>query len=389
MADFNGDSLPDIHAVNYLEGNDLFKRVCKDGSGAVHSCLPQQFPAAEDQLLLNLGDGRFADVTAESGIVASDGKGLGVVAADFTGDGSLSLFVANDTTANFFFRSTTSSNDARPRFQEDALIRGLAFSGEGQAQACMGIACGDADGDGLLDLFVTNYYDEWNTLYRQQPGGWFVDATRQARLSEPSYKMLGFGTQFLDADLDGQLDLAVANGHVDDFSSRGIPYQMPPQFFQNMGRGAFRELPAKNLGPYFARPCLGRAMATLDADRDGRPDLIVTHLDQPAALLVNSTPLTGNSLTLSLHGVTSARDAIGATVTVTVAGDKIVRQLTAGDGYFASNERKLVIGVGAALVVEELRIRWPSGMTTTLHDVPSKHALIIIEVGSSHSMRPY
>ncbi len=379
MADLNGDALPDIYAVNYLEGSDLFDRVCKDGSGASHSCLPQHFRAAEDQLLLNQGDGRFVDVTADSGIMAPDGKGLGVVAADFTGDGSLSLFVANDTTANFYFRSTSSPNGAPPRFQEDALVRGLAFSGEGHAQACMGVACGDADDDGLLDLFVTNYYDEWNTLYRQQPGGWFVDATRQARLSEPSYKMLGFGTQFLDADLDGQLDLAVANGHVDDFSDRGIPYRMRPQFFQNTGRGAFREMPATDLGPYFSRPCLGRALATLDANRDGRPDLIVTHLDEPVALLVNSTQPAGNSLSLTLHGATSARDAIGATVTVTIAGHKIVRQLTAGDGYLASNERKLIIGVGVAVMVEELRVRWPSGVTTTFHDVPSNQDVILVE----------
>jgi hypothetical protein len=155
-------------------------------------------------LLLNLGDGQFSDVTSDAGVMAPDGKGLGVVAADFTGNGSLSLFVANDTTANFYFRSNRSPNDSALRFQEEALTQGLAFSGEGRAQASMGVACGDADGDGLLDLFVTNYYDEGSTLYRQEPGGWFVDTTRKAKLFEPSYKRLGFGTQFLDADLDGQ-----------------------------------------------------------------------------------------------------------------------------------------------------------------------------------------
>lgn len=379
MADLNGDSLPDIYAVNYLEGSDLFDRVCKIGSGKSHSCLPQQFQAAEDQLLINMGNGRFADVTAVSGIVAPDGKGLGVVVADFVGDGRLSLFVANDTTANFFFRLMNSPNDKSPRFQEDALIRGLAFGGEGRAQASMGIACGDTDGNGLVDLFVTNFYDEWNTLYRQQAGGWFVDATRQSRLSEPSYKMLGFGTQFLDADLDGNLDLAVSNGHVDDYSERGVPYQMRPQFLQNESGGRFRELTAKDLGPYFSRPCLGRALATLDANRDGRPDIIVTHLDKPAALLVNMTQSAGNSLRLSLHAVTTARDAIGTTVTATIAGGKIVRQLTAGDGYLASNERKLVIGVGDADFVEVLDIRWPSGVTTTFYDVPSNHDITVIE----------
>ncbi len=379
MADLNGDSFPDIYAVNYLEGSDLFDRVCQGADGASHSCLPQQFAAADDQLLLNLGDGRFVDASADSGIIVADGKGLGVVAADFTGDGSLSLFVANDTTANFYFQTNAPSNGLTPRFQEAALAQGLALSGEGRAQACMGIACGDADDNGLLDLLVTNYYDESNTLYRQQPGGWFVDATRESKLSEPSYKMLGFGTQFLDADLDGQLDLAVANGHVDDFSGQGIPYRMRPQFFRNVNRGVFHELQSQYLGSYYSRPCLGRALATLDADCDGRPDMVITHLDEPAALLVNSTPSVGNSLSLTLCGVTSARDAIGATVTVTFPDRKIVRQLTAGDGYLASNERKLIIGVGAARTVDSLCVRWPSGLVTTFYDVPSNHDFLLIE----------
>ena len=379
MADLNGDSFPDIYAVNYLEGRDLFDRGCQGADGASHSCLPQQFAAADDQLLLNLGDGRFVDASADSGIIVADGKGLGVVAADFTGDGSLSLFVANDTTANFYFQTNAPSNGLTPRFQEAALAQGLALSGEGRAQACMGIACGDADDNGLLDLLVTNYYDESNTLYRQQPGGWFVDATRESKLSEPSYKMLGFGTQFLDADLDGQLDLAVANGHVDDFSGQGIPYQMRPQLFRNVNRGVFHELQGQYLGSYYSRPCLGRALATLDADCDGRPDMVITHLDEPAALLVNSTLSVGNSLSLTLCGVTSARDAIGATVTVKFPDRQIVRQLNAGDGYLASNERKLIIGVGAAHTVDSLCVRWPSGLVTTFYDVPSNHDFLLIE----------
>jgi hypothetical protein len=185
-----------------------------------------------------------------------------------------------------------------------------------------------------------------------------------------------------------QLDLAVANGHVDDFTEQGIPYRMRPQFFHNAGRGVFQETPPTNLGPYFSRPCLGRALATLDADRDGRPDLIVTHLDEPAALLMNSTHLAGCSLSLSLIGVTSARDAIGATVTVTIAGRNIVRQLTAGDGYLASNERKLVIGVGATDMIDELSLRWPSGITTTFHEVPSNREVIVVEGNSQLIVRP-
>jgi hypothetical protein len=234
----------------------------------------------------------------------------------------------------------------------------------------MGIAAGDADGDQQLDLFVTNYYNESNTLYQRQPGLMFFDATMEARLKEPSIRQLGFGTQFLDADLDGWSDLIVTNGHVDDETARGIPLHMPTQFFRNAGAGRFDEISATQLGPWFEGRYLGRAVARIDWNRDGREDFIVGNLDSATALLTNHTPVQGRFLSIQLIGTTSAREAIAATVEVRSRDKVLSRQLVAGDGYQASNERQMIFGVGAADVVD-ITIRWPSGLSDFFQNVPT------------------
>ncbi|HEX6984214.1 MAG TPA: VCBS repeat-containing protein, partial [Planctomycetaceae bacterium] len=190
MADLNGDGLPDLFDVNYVEGSDVFERIC-DHDGVPRVCSPTAFDAQPDRLLLNRGDGAFTDVTAIAGIGAPDGTGLGVVAADFDGSGRLSLFVANDARNNHFYANAAESPGGLPRFEERAAVNGTAFDRDGRSQACMGVAAGDADGDGRLDLFVTNYVAESNTLYLQEPDGVFVDASRAAGLSEPSLDLLG------------------------------------------------------------------------------------------------------------------------------------------------------------------------------------------------------
>ncbi len=180
----------------------------------------------------------------------------------------------------------------------------------------------------------------------QQPQGLYRDASRQSGLSEPSLSLLGFGTQFLDAELDGWPDLVVTNGHIDDFSFRGDPFLMRPQFFSNRGDARFEEATPATLGPWFATEQLGRGLAVLDWNRDGLEDFVVSHIDSPAALLTNRTGSAGRSLAVQLRGTQSARDAIGATVEVKSGDRTWTRQLTAGDGYQACNERRLVFGLG-------------------------------------------
>ena len=319
MVDLNGDAMPEIYSVSYLILQQVLERMCKKGERPM-GCAPSMFTAEQDRLYQNLGDGRFRDVTDECGIKVPDGKGLGVVAADFDGTGRINIFVGNDTTANFYFVNETAGPESPLRFVENGILCGVAFDEGGVAQSCMGIAHGDINNDGLLDLFVTNFYNDSNTLYVQGAGNLFEDRTRLAALREPSYWMLGFGTQMLDAERKGQPDIFITNGHVDRTFATGAPDLMPPQYFHNDGKGRFAELSGRSLGEYFQHEYLGRSVVVLDWNRDGKEDLCISHLDAPVALLTNQTPDTGHYLTVKLHGVASNRDAVGAMLTVSAGG---------------------------------------------------------------------
>lgn len=368
IADLNQDGWPDIYTVNYLTGANLFSKPCVQGR-----CSPAYYEAAEDQLYLSLGDGRFSNITNLSKISESSGgevphgKGLGLVVADWNNSGRLDVLVANDTSPNFLLinqkpnKSGPSANGI-PTFTEHGLGLGLATNGRGQAEGSMGIAVGDVNGDGRQDAFVTNFMDETNTLYVQAEDGSFEDRTEQHGLGGPSFRMLGFGTQFLDADLDGWPDLLIANGHVGNHLDEGVPYQMRPQFFRNVDGAHFVEARGDLLGEYFKGKFLGRGLAVLDWNRDGRQDAAITHLDAPAAVLTNRTKPQGRWLSVRLRATRSARDAIGTRVQITTADRRIVQQLTAGNGYHASNERTLVFGLGDVDAQRvQLSIRWPSG----------------------------
>ncbi|MDB5388311.1 MAG: tetratricopeptide repeat protein [Planctomycetaceae bacterium] len=379
IADLNNDGLPDLYVVNYLAGSDVLERVCADETGHPRSCMPRIYPAAQDRLYVNLGDGQFRDVTQASGIMLADGKGMGIVAADFDGSRKLNLFVANDAVPNFYFVNQTPPGGEIPIFAEQGISSGLALNEDGRAQACMGVATGNLDNDQRLALFVTNFHSEPNTLYHQQAGSVFFDETRKWGLFESSIPMVGFGTQFVDAELDGFLDLILTNGDVDDSRDLGRMYQMPPQYFRNAGNGRFSELSASSLGPFFQGKYLGRGLARLDWNRDGCDDMIISHLDAPAALLTNTTQSAGHFIAVQLRAVTTSRDAIGTTVTVDVAGRKLVRQLVAGDGYHASNERQLVIGLGDAIRIDELTVAWPSGLKQAFRDISVDSQVLIVE----------
>ena len=379
IADLNGDSWPDIYTVSYVGDADMFTEPCQGNDGSTRLCTPYEYDAALDRLYLNLGDGRFRDVSSEAGIQVPNGKGLGVVAADFSQSGRIDLFVANDTVPNFFFQNRTSRPGDIPVLDEQSFVTGLAVDGMGQSQACMGVAYGDVNSDGQFDLFVTNFRDESNTLYMQQPGLSFSDASRSADLYDASFALLGFGTQFIDGDLDGRLDLVVSNGHVGDFRHTGVPYHMPTQVFRNVGAEKFVELGAGTLGEFFQQPHLGRGLARLDWNRDGRDDIAVSHLEEPVALLTNRTTTSNQFLALRLRGVVSSRDAVGATVIVTCGQRMVSGQVTSGDGYLARNEQRLTFGLGPADGVDTVEVRWPSGLTQTVQDIPLDTELLLVE----------
>jgi len=383
VADFNGDGLPDLYEVNYLGGDQVQGTMCLGGE----DCSPAAFRADQDRFFLNLGNGKFREQTKEAGIVAEDGKGLGIVVGDFDGDGVVSVFVANDGVPNHFYVNEAGRGDP-PRFVDRATTLGVAYSGNGFSQGCMGIAIDDADGNGLMDMFVTNFFGESNTFYTDQPGKLFQDETQRAGLRLPSMPMVGFGTEFLDVDLDGDPDLVISNGQIDHAPGRKTEFQMRPQFFENRA-GRFVERRGAELGGYFDRKLVGRCLVRVDFNRDGREDFAVSHLDAPVALLRNDTPDVGHFIAIQLRGVACDRDALGATVTtVTSGGRRRIRQLTAGDGFECSNQQQLIFGLGDATSVEKLVVRWPNGDEQIFSNVEVDRQFLVIQGNDELVRRP-
>ncbi|MEO2013634.1 MAG: FG-GAP-like repeat-containing protein [Fuerstiella sp.] len=373
IADLNGDLFPDLYDVNYLSGDDLFDRVCTGEDGGTIQCSPYEFEPAMDRVWLGNGEGDFVEAP---GFLTPppNGKGLGVVAFD-VGNHRLSLFVSNDTTANFFY--TALSSDARS-LTESATTAGLAFNGEGKAEACMGIAVGDCTQDGRLDILVTNFLYESNTLYSPLDDLVFEDKTRVLGLHDSTLPVLGWGTQFLDANLDRRLELFVVNGYPQDLTKYGTPYRMRPQVFEWVGQ-EFQQLPTTQLGAWSHTEAVGRAVARLDWNLDGKPDLAVGLTDAPSYMLTNTCGTPGHFLSLRLVATASARDAIGTTIKATIGTATRVHQLTAGDGYQSSNERRLYIGCGPSAYIDRLSVVWPSGAKQEFREVPTDRSVILVE----------
>jgi tetratricopeptide (TPR) repeat protein len=357
FADLDGDGDLDLYVCHYAVWDAEHPRLCRsDDTGAYVSCNPTEVDAEPDRLFRN-DDGHFVDVSAEAGINERTGRGLGVLSADLDDDGRIDLFVANDLSANFLWH-----NRGGLKFEEVAQVAGVAGNAVGGYQAGMGVACGDLDGDGLLDLAVTNFYGESTTLYHNLGGGLFSDETRAVGLYEASRYLLGFGAVFFDCNNDGWLDLATANGHVNDFRPH-FPYQMPAQLLVGRGDGRLIDV-SKQAGAPWSVLRMGRGLAAGDLDNDGRLDLVLVSHKQPMAYFHNRSE-GGHSLTLRLVGRESSRDAIGATIKIVHGKIRRVLARTGGGSYQSASEPRNHVGLGCDTSVESIEVKWPSGATNS------------------------
>lgn len=375
--DVNGDGNPDLFVSRYVRFTEQDYPICTDqatGLGIV--CPPETFSPLPDVLLVSRGDGTFADQSETAGLRnAQAAPGLGVVTNDLDDDGDLDIFVANDAFPNHLWL-----NDGQGHFSENGLLSGVALNGRGLREACMGVALGDATGDGRADLVVTNYFDETNTFYRNQGAGVFLDVSSEIGVGAPSRSRLGFGCSFLDADGDSDLDLFVANGHIHDRLTqlgRKIPYEQPAQLltFQD---GRFQDV-SRSAGEYFSRPVLGRGAAILDFDQDLQTDLAISHLDSPAVLLRNITQNHGHTLKLRLVGRSATRAAVGAQVAIRFSGiQPVVRYIDGGSSYLSCSERVIFASCPASTQAR-VEIRWPGGASQTIDSLEAPGSWCIIE----------
>ncbi len=353
FADLDGDGDLDLYVCHYLKWDAEHPQICFDEEKRKNSyCAPQRFRNLPDHLFRN-DHGRFVDVTSQAGINDWHGQGLGVVATDLDADGLVDIFVANDQSLNFFFRGLGGL-----KFEEVAEISGLACNGNGGLQAGMGVACGDLDGDGRPDLGVTNFYNESMTFYQNLGGGIFTDHTDEVGLAVPTRYRLGFGTAFVDVNNDGHLDVAIANGHVDDFRPE-IQYAMAAQLLMGSEGGKLTDA-SDVAGPPWQVLRVARGLASGDLDNDGRADLLIVAQDVPLAYFHNQTA-GGHSLTLRLEGTTTNRDAVGARVTVLAGKRRQVRWRFGGGSYQSACDSRIHFGLGDAAVVDMLEVVWPSG----------------------------
>ncbi len=391
VIDYDNDGDLDLYVANYGRWNypEDHHRVGDPEKGIWLYASPRSVVSVPHFLYRNDGDGAFTDVydqviTTEvedpSGKrervphPRSDGHGFGVVAADLNDDGLIDLFVANDMTPNFLF-----INNGDGTFDDATELSGAAFDYHGTAQSGMGVDAEDVDGDGLPELFVTNFAQEYNTLYQNLGNRGFFDNTPFFGLASDTMPFVSWGAALVDLDNDGWPDLFTTNGHVDDNRrelGQPIDYEEPPLLFHNENGRRFR-LATLDAGPYFEGKYVGRGVAFGDLDDDGDVDIVVNDKDRPAAVLRNDTPTDNHWIRLSLQGTKSNRDGVGSLAIVETPGRTLHRQRKGGVSMESSNDPRLLIGVGAG-PVEKLTLVWPSGRVTVLDkpELDREHKLV-------------
>ncbi len=367
FADYDGDGWLDLYVANYLDFDPA--SVPRRGSGTNCKfrgvpvfCGPRGLPGTPDVLYRNNGDGTFRDASRSAGLRGDERfYGLGVVWGDYDNDGDPDLYVANDSTPNLLYR-----NNGDGTLQEIGVRAGVGYSGDGREQAGMGADFGDYDNDGRLDILVTNFSHDYVTLYRNGGDGYFSDVSFKAGLVEPTLPTLGWGTRFFDYDLDGDLDLFVANGHVYpevDRQDIGTSYLQPKHLFENTG-GRYVERTHQG-GPGLDSRRSSRAAAFADFDEDGDLDILVTNIDGAPELL-ESRGAHGHWLGVALRGSRPNLGAVGARLTIVAGGRRQIREVRGDGSYLSYSDPRALFGLGEVGRVESLEVRWPDGRLQTL-----------------------
>ena len=379
IADVDGDQLPDLVEVNYSSGSDVITHQCLSQEKLLQVCRPTEFPASKDFIYLSDGQGGFRLGNDQWNMELDEGRGLGIIVGNLDNQFGNDIYIANDMSANNLLISHPDpKNVGRFNLGDEAVRRGCAVDIQGKPQASMGVGCADVDRNGTLDLFMTNFIDEYNALYTQSPSHFYQDASRRYRLIDPKKKTLGFGAQLIDLDRDGWHDIFVVNGHVDDYRSKGQPFQMRPQVFLQR-ENAFAEQSSESLGSFFQKEYLSRSLGLWDFNRDGQLDAYVTHLDHPISILKNQSTSDGAWISIEPVGTQSERDAIGAQLEIRVGEQRWIHQRLAGNGFECSNDPAIYLGLGPVQSIDELTLTWPSGSTSRFQNVSPNQRYRIVE----------
>ncbi len=359
--DYNNDGLLDVYVVNYLEYDKGQFRAYYAAAGYPG---PLSYNSQPDALYRNNGDGTFTDVTEEAGVVDTNGRGMSATVADLDNDGLLDIYVANDGTDNFYYR-----NLGNGRFENEALIRGLAFGEGGQGVSSMGPVVGDINHDGWLDVYVP---DMGYGCLLMNKEGFFEDWTSRSSLAVICGQYTGWGGVLFDLDNDGHLDLFIANGNSH------FEYAEEDVLVRNDGRGNFTDI-AVDSGPYFHEKYVGRGATFGDYDNDGDIDILVINLNNPPRLLRNDGGNRQHWLTLDIRRSNGLSTAIGARVTVTAGGIVQTRDVVPVVGYLSQSDPRCHFGLGQATKADLVEIRWPGGQRTELKDVAADQFLTVVE----------
>lgn len=382
FADYDGDGFLDLAVANYVD----FKLNDLPGFGSLPTCKfrgvdvqcgPRGLKGAGDSLFKNNGDGTFTDVTKQLGMEDAQGfYGMQPVWSDFGNTGRPDLYIANDSTPNFFYR-----NQGGGKFAEEGLMSGTAVSGDGSEQGSMGVAVGDYLHTGNFGIYVTNFVDEYNTLYRNNGNYDFTDASFTAKVAQRSRPYVGWGTGFFDLDNDGWLDLFVVNGHVypqmDQISS-GARYKQGKLLFINNGDGSFCDASDQG-GAALSELRVSRGAAFGDLDNDGQVDIVVGDLDNSPMILKNEGEKINHWITLELSATQGNLLAIGARIKVTTGKVVQTEEIRSGSSYLSQNDLRVHFGLGSAAKVDEIEIRWNSGKIEKINNIAADKFYAILE----------